>query len=125
VRVLRAVADAILGPVVPPPPGMPPGQVPEGVVFRRGRLVPAIGGVLSGMGRSAGAVTLGRTIVLHPNTSASPRLVRHELAHVRQWEADALFPLRYMVETLRRGYRANRYETEARAAEDAGPRPQP
>lgn len=122
-RPLRALVDAVLGPPVPPPPGV---EVPPGVVFRRGRLVPAIGGVLGRMGRPAAAVTLGRTIVLDPGLErVSPRLVAHELTHVRQWEADALFPLKYALESLRRGYRDNRYEREARANESALADPSP
>jgi hypothetical protein len=115
----RAAADRVLGPVVPP--AELPVPLPEGVVVRRGRLLPAIGGVLARLGGPAAAVTLGRTIVLGPGVPASPRLVAHELAHVRQWRADRLFPLRYAVETLRRGYRDNRYERAARAAEGAPP----
>lgn len=117
---VERVVERVLGPRVEPPPEIPRDELPEGVVFRRGALVPALGGVLGRMRRPAAAVTLGRTIVLNPRTRLSRRLLAHELAHVRQWEADRLFPVRYTLETLRRGYRANRYEVEARAAEKAG-----
>lgn len=117
-RPVRALLDAVLGPVVPPPPGVDPRAVPPGVTFRRGRWVPALGGVLGRMRGPAAAVTLRRTIVVDPGVARmSARLLAHELAHVRQWEADALFPLKYALESLRRGYRDNRYEREARAAE--------
>jgi hypothetical protein len=124
-RVAARAVDAVLGPRTPPPAGVSAERLPPGVVFRSGRLAPAIGGVLARMRGPAAAVTLGRTIVVHPEVAATPRLVAHELEHVRQWEADRLFPLRYTLETLRRGYRHNRYEVEARAAEAAAPSAHP
>jgi hypothetical protein len=93
-------------------------RAPAGVVVRRGRWIPALGGVLVGQRRAAAAVTLGRTIVLHPDVPLTPRLLRHELAHVRQWQRQRLtFPFHYVWLHLRHGYRANPYEIEARAAE--------
>lgn len=92
---------------------------PQDVVIRAGRLVPAIGGRLSGMARPAAAVTLGRTIIVHPDVHLSDRLLRHELAHVRQWQrAPLTFPVRYVWQHLKHGYRDNPYEVEARAAEE-------
>jgi hypothetical protein len=42
--------------------------------------------------------------------------VLHEYFHVlRQWNAGTLTVGRYVWEALRRGYRRNRYEVEARA----------
>jgi hypothetical protein len=114
--VIRLIAGVILGQSIPPPPALE-SLVPPGVELRRGRLVPLIGGVLAGMRGSAAAVALRRTIVLRPDVALTRRLLLHELEHVRQWEGDRLFPLRYSVETLRRGYRNNRYEREAREAE--------
>jgi hypothetical protein len=91
---------------------------PAGVIVRRGRWVTALGGLLAGQRRAAAAVTLGRTIVLHPDVPLTPRLLRHELAHVRQWQRRRVtFPLHYAWLHLRHGYRANPYEIEARAAE--------
>jgi hypothetical protein len=67
---------------------------------------------------AAAAVTLGRTIVVHPDAALDPRLLRHELEHVRQWRRYPLtFPLRYVLCHLRYGYHDNPYEREARAAE--------
>lgn len=115
--------DSVLGPVAPPPPNTPPGAVPPGVTFRKGRLVPAIGGVLGKMKGPATAVTLGRTIVVLDGKELSPHLLVHELTHVRQWGEDPLFPLKYALQSLRHGYLQNRYEVEARAeAERAFPR---
>ena len=91
---------------------------PQDVVIRTGRLIPAIGGRLSGMARPAAAVTFGRTIIVHPDVHLSNRLLKHELAHVRQWQrAPITFPLRYAWQHLKHGYRDNPYEVEARAAE--------
>lgn len=91
---------------------------PQEVVVRTGRLVPLIGGRLSGMSCPAAAVTLGRLIIVHPDVPLTERLLRHELAHVRQWQrAPITFPLRYAWQHLKHGYRDNPYEVEARAAE--------
>jgi hypothetical protein len=115
--------DSVLGPVAPPPPHVAAGALPPGVTFRKGRLVPAIGGVLARMKGPVTAVTLGRTIVVLPGRELSPDLLVHELTHVRQWGEDRLFPLKYALQSLRHGYLQNRYEVEARAeAERAFPR---
>jgi hypothetical protein len=96
-------------------------RVPPGVVLRRGRWLPALGGICAGMRGPAAAVTIGRTIVLHPAIAISGALLRHELEHVRQWrERPLAFPLRYVVHHFRFGYRNNPYEVAARRAE-AGP----
>ncbi|HEV2734732.1 MAG TPA: DUF4157 domain-containing protein [Longimicrobiaceae bacterium] len=113
---LEVVLRPVLGRRVDPPPELASGA-PGGVTFREGRLVPAIGGMLARMKGPAAAVTLGRTIVVHPDVRLTRRLLVHELTHVRQWEEDRLFPLRYALESLRRGYWNNRYELEARQAE--------
>lgn len=95
-----------------------PGSVPEGVAVRESRWIPVIGGKLSGMRGPAAAVTLGRTIVVHPDVKLTERLVRHELEHVRQWQSyPATFPVRYVLAHLRHGYTDNPFEVDARAAE--------
>jgi hypothetical protein len=95
-----------------------PAAAPRDVVIRRGRWLPALGGWLAGHRAAAAAVTLGRTIIVHPDVRLTDRLLRHELAHVRQWRQRPLtFPLHYTWLYLRHGYRANPYEVEARAAE--------
>jgi hypothetical protein len=94
-------------------------DVPQGITVRTGRVIPAVGGILSGMRRAAGAVTLGRTIIVHPRARLTPRLLRHELTHVRQWQRwPVTFPLRYVWQHLQHGYRDNPFEVEARAAEE-------
>jgi hypothetical protein len=96
----------------------PPFPLPAGVEIRAGRWVPLLGGWLSGHGQAATAVTLGRTIVVHPDARLTPRLLHHELAHVRQWEQRPVtFPLHYVWQHLRHGYRDNPFEVEAREAE--------
>jgi hypothetical protein len=37
----------------------------------------------------------------------------HELRHVHQFRASIAFPVRYLWESVRRGYHRNRYETDA------------
>jgi hypothetical protein len=83
--------------------------------------VTRIAGLMGGMGAPAAAVTLGRTIVVDRDVPLSTRLLAHELEHVRQWRQVPLFPLRYALESVRRGYWNNRFEVQARAAESATP----
>lgn len=98
-----------------------PRDLPEGVVVIRGRWVPELGGRLSGMRGYAAATTLGDTIVVHPAVELTERLLRHELAHVRQWRRQPfLFPVLYLWNHLRFGYAANPYEVGARRAEVEG-----
>jgi hypothetical protein len=95
-----------------------PFPLPPGVAVRRAAWIPALGGRLSGMRGRAAAVTLGRTIVVHPDAPLTERLIRHELAHVRQWQRRPFaFPVLYVWRHLRHGYRDNPYEVEARQAE--------
>lgn len=111
---LESTRRAILGEPLPLPPELPRAALPAGVVLRRGRLVPWIGGVLGRMRGPAAAVTLGRTIIVSPDARLTPMLLAHELVHVRQWRDDALFPVRYALASLRHGYHENPYEIEAR-----------
>ncbi len=101
-------------------------RLPADVTLVRGAWIPVIGGWLSGMGGPAAAVTLGSTIVVHPAVALEDRLLRHELAHVRQWRGRPLaFPLLYALEHVRHGYRNNPYEVEARDAEGRRERSEP
>jgi hypothetical protein len=63
---------------------------------------------------SVAAITLRRTVFLGVNSSVEPALLLHELRHVEQYLERTSFPLRYIWESLRRGYHANRYEIDAR-----------
>ncbi len=95
-----------------------PEPLPPGVSVRAAAWLPVLGGLLAGMGAPAAAVTLGRTIVVHPEVPLTKGLLRHELTHVRQWQAQPFtFPVRYAWAFLRHGYEANPYEVEARQAE--------
>ena len=81
--------------------------------LRRGGLPPRVGGLCLGVGSVAG-ITLWGTY-LSARTSIRRRIsLLHELRHVQQFQADPLFPVRYVWETVRRGYARNRYELECR-----------
>ena len=75
------------------------------------------------MRAGAVAMVLGRTIHLH-NISRkdfleNEKLLKHELCHVRQYRqyGFAWFIVRYLWESLRKGYYNNRFEVAARKAE--------
>jgi hypothetical protein len=69
------------------------------------------------------AIVVGKTIHLH-HTSLSEFLsdekwLLHELKHLEQFRKHGTLPfvLLYLFESIRSGYRNNKYEIEARAAE--------
>jgi hypothetical protein len=95
-----------------------------GIRIRRGGILPRASGWLIGRPGVA-AVTLWRTVWLAAREPASEDLLLHEFCHVTQFQADRLFPFRYVVETLRRGYGANRFEQAARAYARAAVRAEP
>ena len=70
------------------------------------------------------AMVLGKTIHLHGSTKenflADERWVKHELCHVKQFDAHGyiMFTIKYLWESLLVGYYNNKYEEEARAAEN-------
>jgi hypothetical protein len=117
IRLVDGLVRALVGPrLIGSAVGLPPD-----VQLRVSRIIPRLGGWLAGMGAPAAAVTLGRTILVPPGAKPDARLLRHELAHVRQWERSPVaFPFRYTVAHIRHGYRGNPYEIEARAAEGGG-----
>ncbi len=80
--------------------------------WRRGGLLVRVGGWCLGT-RTVAGITLWRTVWLAPGVPLHPALLLHELRHVHQFGADPLFPLSYIWESLRRGYRGNRYEADA------------
>ncbi len=85
-----------------------------GVALRRGGLPPRIAGWLLGQ-RSVAAITLWNTVFLGASEPVSPELLLHEARHVQQFGADWSFPVRYLLESVRRGYHRNRFEVDARA----------
>jgi hypothetical protein len=82
------------------------------VAWRRGGLPLRIGGWLLGR-RSVAGITLGATVFLSAAQPPSLALLLHELGHVRQFRRDKTFPMRYLWESVRRGYGRNRFELEA------------
>jgi hypothetical protein len=81
---------------------------------RRGGLPPRVGGWALGRSTVA-AITLWRTVFVAEREPLDPALLLHELRHVHQFQTDVSFPLRYLWESVRRGYHRNRYEVDARA----------
>ena len=115
-RLLRRLADAVLGEEVPAAqlPGAP---LPPGVRVRRNRLIPAVAGLTGNLGGAAAAVTFGGTILVGAGVEIDEGLLVHELVHVEQWRGDPLFAVKYVAEWVRHGYMGNRYEAEAYARE--------
>lgn len=70
------------------------------------------------------AIVIGHTIYLHNTTKEdflkSEKWLKHELCHIRQFEEHGFLPfiVKYLLESIRHGYRQNKYEIEAREAED-------
>ncbi len=81
--------------------------------LRRGGLLPRLGGWCLGQSSVTG-ITFGRTVWLGANAALSAELLLHELRHVHQFASVRAFPLRYVWESLRRGYFHNRFEVDAR-----------
>ncbi|MGI8509756.1 MAG: hypothetical protein ACR2MQ_10560 [Gemmatimonadaceae bacterium] len=71
-----------------------------------------VGGWLLGQ-RGVAGITLGSAVFLANAERSSARLLLHEVAHVRQFRRDKAFPIRYLWESICRGYTRNRYEVEA------------
>jgi hypothetical protein len=72
------------------------------------------------------AVTIGKTIHLTGTSKreflADPQWLAHELAHVAQFKKYGFikFLFLYLKESIARGYYNNRFEAEAREAENRG-----
>jgi hypothetical protein len=75
------------------------------------------------LGVKSVAFTLGKTIHLYKASAAeflnNEKWLRHELKHVEQFRQHGYinFVLLYLAETLKHGYYNNKYEVEARKAE--------
>ena len=70
------------------------------------------------------AMVLGKTIHLHNTTKEQflqdERWLKHELCHVEQFKDHGyfIFIAKYLCESLKNGYHNNKYEKEAREAEE-------
>jgi hypothetical protein len=82
------------------------------VSWRRGGLPLRVGGWFLGHSSVAG-ITFGSTVFLSSARAPSLRLLLHELGHVRQYRRDKTFAIRYLWESISRGYSRNRFEVEA------------
>jgi hypothetical protein len=118
---MKATLDDAMGNVVREATGIPfclPADViaafPElaTVTWRVGGFPLRVGGWFLGR-RSVAAITVGSTVFLSPAAPPSLQLLLHEMGHVRQFRRDKAFPIRYLWESLRRGYSRNRFEAEA------------
>ena len=110
-----ALAGALIGRPISLPPGLLV-RFPElgAVRWRRGGLPVFIAGWFLGR-RAAAAITLWNVVFVAPGVALEAELLLHELRHVHQFEASFAFPVRYLWESVRRGYFANRFEADARA----------
>lgn len=104
------------------PEALPPALVaryPElaGARWRRGGLALRVGGWCLGQSTVAG-ITLWRTVFLAEHVGVPEPLLLHELAHVQQFGQVRGFAVRYCWESIRHGYRGNRFEREADAFAD-------
>lgn len=72
------------------------------------------------------AMVVGNTIHLHGVSKddfiQNERWLRHEMEHIKQFKQHGFVPFiyKYLLESFRNGYYNNKFEIEARAAEDAG-----
>lgn len=76
------------------------------------------------LGTRSVALVLGKTIHLHNATSKEflqdEKWVKHELCHIKQFKQHGYvgFIVKYLWESIRKGYYNNRFEVEARKAEE-------
>ena len=70
------------------------------------------------------AIVVGRTIHLYQTSKKqfllNERLLKHELCHIKQFQQNGylLFIVKYLWESIKNGYHNNKYEVEAREAEE-------
>ncbi len=108
----HVVAQVVGRPVVLPADLMTSCPDLHAARWRAGGLALRAGGWALGQSTVAG-ITLGNTIFLADPAGSSVRLLLHELGHVRQFQRDKAFPIRYLWESVRHGYARNRFEIEA------------
>ncbi len=71
------------------------------------------------------AIVIGTTIHLYGRSKEeflqNEKWVKHELCHVKQYKEHGFlsFMAKYLWESIRKGYHNNKYEVEARVAEEA------
>ena len=113
-RALRRATTSVFGEPTELPPHIA-ARYPElrQARWRSGGLPVRVGGWCLGQA-SVSAITLWHTIWLAPDMTPSAELLLHELRHVHQFEASATFPIRYLWESVTRGYVGNRFEVDAR-----------
>jgi hypothetical protein len=116
-RPIMAALRALLRETIGTPFALPQDVIsafPElaSVSWRRGGFPLRVGGWLLGRGSVAG-ITFGGTVFLSAAHPPSVRLLLHELGHVRQYRRDKTFAIRYLWESVCRGYSRNRFEVEA------------
>lgn len=116
-RGVRAAMNAMLRETIGTPFALPQDVIsafPElaSVSWRRGGFPLRVGGWLLGH-RSVAGITFGSTVFLSVGQPPSLRLLLHELGHVRQYRRDKTFAIRYLWESVCRGYSRNRFEVEA------------
>ena len=77
------------------------------------------------LGADSVAIVIGKTVHLYNTNSQeflqNEKWVKHERCHIRQFEeyGSLKFILLYLIESIRRGYYNNKYEIEAREAENS------
>ncbi|MEJ7766295.1 MAG: DUF4157 domain-containing protein [Chitinophagaceae bacterium] len=75
------------------------------------------------LGASGAAIVIGKTIHLHNASKeefmSNPRWFRHEVAHLIQFKEHGHlgFIFKYLFESVTKGYKNNKFEIAARAAE--------
>ncbi len=112
--ILERIAAGLMGTPVALPEHLVRQYPALGAVrFRRGGLPPRVGGWLL-LRDTAAAITLWNTVWLAPGVPFAAELLLHELRHVHQFQASLGFPIRYLWESIRRGYSRNRFEVDAR-----------
>ena len=111
---LKRVLEAFVGRAVELPPQLAE-RYPElrDARYRTGGLPLRVGGWTLGA-RTVSGITLWRTIWVMPGGERQAELLLHEIRHVQQFQASVSFPVRYIWESLLRGYHANCYEVDAR-----------
>jgi hypothetical protein len=116
-RLIARIARRAAAPLIGVPAELPEtlrDRYPElaDVRWRRGGVFVRIGGWAL-FQPTVAAITLWRTVFLAPGVPWDAALLLHELRHVHHFSDSRAFPLRYIWESVRRGYAGNWYEADA------------